>query len=180
MNVAVDEDYLVDQARKGFLGAFETLVERYGPLVYRVAMRMVNDEHGARTITQDAFVVVWRTLPGLGRDASFATLLYTVVTREAVYFDTRSGRGRNATLPHAKPPENRDPAGSARRQQAVDTAVAALPPAQRVAMVLHHFEGLSYADVASITATSVPAVRSHLFRARRTLVTTLGQMEVST
>jgi DNA-directed RNA polymerase specialized sigma24 family protein len=36
-------------------------------------------------------------------------------------------------------------------------------------VVLHHFEGLSYAEVADVTRSTVPAVRSHLFRARRTL-----------
>jgi DNA-directed RNA polymerase specialized sigma24 family protein len=42
-------------------------------------------------------------------------------------------------------------------------------------VVLRHFEGLSYADVAAVTHSSVPAVRSHLFRARRTLGTRLEE-----
>jgi DNA-directed RNA polymerase specialized sigma24 family protein len=36
-------------------------------------------------------------------------------------------------------------------------------------MVLHHFRGLSHAEVAEVNRSSVPAVRSHLFRAQRTL-----------
>jgi RNA polymerase sigma-70 factor, ECF subfamily len=44
-----------------------------------------------------------------------------------------------------------------------------------VVIVLHHFEGLSYAEVASVTGSTVPAVRSHLFRARRTLATALEE-----
>ena len=58
---------------------------------------------------------------------------------------------------------------------AVTAAVAALPPAQRVAIVLHHFEGLPTAEVAEITGSTVPAVRSHLFRGRRTLTRTLQE-----
>jgi DNA-directed RNA polymerase specialized sigma24 family protein len=42
-------------------------------------------------------------------------------------------------------------------------------------VVLHHFEGLSYAEVANVTHSSVPAVRSQLFRARRTLGAQLRQ-----
>jgi RNA polymerase sigma-70 factor (ECF subfamily) len=52
---------------------------------------------------------------------------------------------------------------------AVTGALAALPFAQRTVVVLYHFEGQSYAEVAEVTGSSVPAVRSHLFRARRTL-----------
>ena len=70
------------------------------------------------------------------------------------------------------------PAAQAERNLAVDAvtdALAALPFAQRAVVVLHHFEGLSYAEVAGITRSTVPAVRSHLFRARRTLGTKLQE-----
>jgi DNA-directed RNA polymerase specialized sigma24 family protein len=40
---------------------------------------------------------------------------------------------------------------------------------------LHHLEGLPYAQVAAVTDSSVAAVRSHLFRARRTLGVALQQ-----
>ena len=61
------------------------------------------------------------------------------------------------------------------RTSSVTAAVAELPLPQRVVIVLHHFEGRSYAEVAAITHSSVPAVRSHLFRARRTLTTALAE-----
>ena len=56
---------------------------------------------------------------------------------------------------------------------AVTDAVLQLPPTQRAVVVLHHFEGLPYTEIAKLTGSSVPAVRSHLFRARRTLAQTL-------
>lgn len=71
-----------------------------------------------------------------------------------------------------------EPAAALERDLVVDAvtnAIQALPPAQRIVVVLHHFEGLSYAEVAAITGSSVPAVRSHLFRARRTLGSALQE-----
>ena len=65
-----------------------------------------------------------------------------------------------------------EPAVQAERNLAADAvtgALCALPFPQRAAVVLHHFEGLSYAEVARVTGSTEPAVRSHLFRARRTL-----------
>ena len=70
------------------------------------------------------------------------------------------------------PDPGAEPAAQAERNLKVDAvtdALTTLPFPQRVVVVLHHFEGLSYAEVAEITRSSVPAVRSHLFRARRTL-----------
>jgi RNA polymerase sigma-70 factor (ECF subfamily) len=58
---------------------------------------------------------------------------------------------------------------------AITDALAALPFPQRAVVVLRHFEGLSYAEVAEVTGSSVPAVRSNLFRARRTLGRKLGE-----
>jgi RNA polymerase sigma-70 factor (ECF subfamily) len=71
-----------------------------------------------------------------------------------------------------------EPAAQTERNLAVDAvtdALAALPFAQRAVVVLHHFEGLSYAEVADVIRSTVPAVRSHLFRARRTLGTKLEE-----
>jgi RNA polymerase sigma factor (sigma-70 family) len=56
----------------------------------------------------------------------------------------------------------------------VTAAVAALPPPQRVVIVLHHFEGLPSKEIALITGSSGPAVRNHLLQGRRTLAKTLA------
>ena len=69
-------------------------------------------------------------------------------------------------------------ADKAERNLAVDavtSALLALPFPQRTVIVLHHFEGLSYAEVASVTGATEPAVRSHLFRGRRALAKTLEE-----
>ena len=54
-------------------------------------------------------------------------------------------------------------------RQAVDRAIAALPEAQRMAVVLRRYEQLSYEEIAEVLGTSVPAVKSLLFRARTSL-----------
>ncbi|WP_262490210.1 RNA polymerase sigma factor [Hymenobacter coccineus] len=47
--------------------------------------------------------------------------------------------------------------------------MARLPDAQQVAFTLRHEQELSYAEIAAVLGTSVPAVESLLFRARQTL-----------
>jgi len=54
-------------------------------------------------------------------------------------------------------------------REAIDAAIAALPEAQRMAIILRRFENMPYEDIAEVLKTSVPAVKSLLFRAREDL-----------
>jgi RNA polymerase sigma-70 factor (ECF subfamily) len=80
--------------------------------------------------------------------------------------------------PHDRPDDQRrePPEGLARSemQAAVRRAVEALPPRQRVAVVLHRFEGCSMRETAAITGWTESAVESCLVRAYRQLRTELA------
>ena len=54
-------------------------------------------------------------------------------------------------------------------QEAIDGAIAQLPEAQRMAVILRRYEDLSYEQIAEVLDLSVPAVKSVLFRARTEL-----------
>jgi RNA polymerase sigma-70 factor, ECF subfamily len=174
----VDDAYLVRRAQAGYPDAYEFLVQRHSGMAYRVALRLVGNHHDAQDIAQEALVTAWESLAGFNADSSFSTWLYRIVTRRALNKVTRSRSARRIDLPDDVPSPGGGTAAHVERNLMVDAvtnALAALPFSQRVVVVLHHFEGLSYAEVASVTRSTVPAVRSHLFRARRTLATTLEE-----
>ena len=164
--------YLVARARDGYLDAYEMLVQRHSAMAYRVALRLCGDHHDAQDIAQEALIAAWQNLARFRADSSFSTWLYQIVTRRALNKLTRGRAPEPADLLGDVADPGHGPAAQAERNLAVDAvtdALAALPFPQRAVVVLHHFEGLSYAEVAEVTHSSVPAVRSHLFRARRTL-----------
>jgi RNA polymerase sigma-70 factor (ECF subfamily) len=176
MDPAIDDGYLVRRAQDGYVDAYEVLVERYASRAYRVALRLLGNREDAEDVTQDALLAAWRALPGFRAEASFSTWLYRIVTTRALNKATRTARTERLDTVPEPPDRNRGPADRAQQALAADAvseAVAALPPAQRVAIVLHQFEGLSYGQIADITHSTVPAVRSQLHRARRTLAFTL-------
>jgi RNA polymerase sigma-70 factor (ECF subfamily) len=174
----VEDAYLVARAREGYLDAYELLVQRHSAMAYRVGLRLCGNHHDAQDIAQEALIAAWENLDRFRADSSFSTWLYQIVTRRALNKVTRRrDAGSLDLLPDVADP-GAEPAAQAERNLAVDAvtdALAALPFAQRAAIVLHHFEGLSYAEVAGVTRSTVPAVRSHLFRARRTLGTKLEE-----
>ena len=168
----VGDAYLVTRARDGYLDAYEILVQRHSAMAYRVALRLCGRHHDAQDIAQEALIAAWQNLARFHGDSSFSTWLYQIVTRRALNKITR-GQTPDPTNPldDVTDPVT-EPAVQAERNLAVDAvtqALATLPFPQRTVVVLHHLEGLSYAEVAEVTHSSVPAVRSHLFRARRTL-----------
>jgi RNA polymerase sigma-70 factor, ECF subfamily len=173
-----DDTYLVRRAQEGYLDAYAELVDRYGRLAYRVALRLLGNHHDAEDVAQEALVTAWQQLPGFKADSSFSTWLYQIVTRRALNRIQRARSAEPLDLIGDVGDRAPGPADTAARQHTVDAvtdAVTALPPPQRVAIVLHHFEGLSNAEIARITGSTIPAVRSHLFRGRRTLSKTLRE-----
>ena len=178
MEADAEDAYLVQRAQEGYLDAYDVLVERHGQLAYRVALRLLGNHHDAEDVAQEALVSAWQHLPRFRAGSSFSTWLYQIVTRRALNAITRSRAAASLDLLGDVTDPGEEPARNTERDMTVDAvtaAVAALPPAQRVAIVLHHFEGLPTAEVAEITGSTVAAVRSHLFRGRRTLTRTLRE-----
>ncbi len=178
MGSDVDDAYLVRRAQEGYVDAYSDLVDRHGQLAYRVALRLLGNHHDAEDVAQEALVTAWQQLPGFRTDSSFPTWLYQIVTRRALNRITRTRITQSMDLLRDVSVPGDEPAQQTERNLTVDAvtdAVTALPPPQRVAIVLRHFEGLPLAEIATITGSSVPAVRSHLFRGRRTLSKTLAE-----
>jgi RNA polymerase sigma-70 factor (ECF subfamily) len=55
------------------------------------------------------------------------------------------------------------------RREFVEKALQSLPPSQRVPLVLHHFEGLQYDEIAEKLGVSLGKVKTDIFRGREAL-----------
>ena len=178
MEAGVDDAYLVRRAQEGYLDAYAELVDRYSGLAYRVALRVVGNHHDAEDVAQEALVGAWQQLPNFRAQSTFSTWLYRIVTHRALNRVRRQHPSNSLDVIGDVADACAGPAVRLERnlmKDAITDAIQALPPAQRITVVLHHLEGLSYAEVAAVTDSSVAAVRSHLFRARRTLGVALQQ-----
>jgi RNA polymerase sigma-70 factor (ECF subfamily) len=178
VEAGVDDAYLVRRAQEGYLDAYAELVDRYSGLAYRVALRVVGNHHDAEDVAQEALVGAWQQLPNFRAQSTFSTWLYRIVTHRALNRVQRQHPSNSLDVIGDVADACAGPAVRLERnlmKDAITDAIQALPPAQRITVVLHHLEGLSYAEVAAVTDSSVAAVRSHLFRARRTLGVALQQ-----
>ncbi len=178
---ASDYDFaLMEEIGAGDHAAFRRLVERHQHAVIGTVAKMLGNAAEAEDIAQQVFLRIWKNAKRYRPEAKFTTYLFTI-TRNLVFNETRrrsrkkevSADEREETshqLIEANP--DRQPDAEllqAELQQAVDDAIAALPEAQRMAVVLRRYEQLSYEEIAVVLKLSVSAVKSLLFRARTTL-----------
>ena len=172
---------LMLRVRDGDLEAFETLVTRHQHSVVGTAAKMLGGTADAEDIGQQVFMRVWKHAARYQPSAKFTTWLMTI-TRNLVFNELRRRRrsqqvsmdaDEGDTIRHqfvdeqaAAPSEEML---DSELHEAIDAAIAGLPEAQRLAIVLRRYEGMPYEEIAEVLKTSVPAVKSILFRARAEL-----------
>lgn len=166
--------WLVKKARAGDMDAYEVLVRRHRDRIYRIALRMVGDQHDAEDIAQDVMIQVWTALAGFTGASSFTTWLYRIVVNRCLN-QLRRRRWTRPVLDDDPQPVAgaEDTVIAQQRARAAMEAIAALPPDQRAVIVLHQLEGLSYREVAAVVDISEDAVRGRLHRARLNLLESL-------
>lgn len=166
------DEYLVARVSQGDIQAFEHLVERYQKSALRAARRFLGDEAEAEDLAQDAFLQVYhqahRYKPEL---ASFKTWFFTILfnlcrnalkKKRPVYFDPLRTEFSGTHDPSSALYQQE-------QQQALAQAILKLPPNQRSAFILCHYENFSYAEAARSLDLSVKAIESLLVRAKRNL-----------
>jgi len=176
----MDEVALIQDAQRGDLNAFNTLVLHYQDLAYNVACRLMSDPVQAEDITQDAFISAYRKL-NTYRGGSFKAWLLRIVTN-AGYDELRRQKRRPTT---ALEPENDDgdllesaswlidpnetPEEAALRSEldeAIRHCLDNLPLEFKAVVVLVDLQDLDYADAATAIGRPVGTVKSRLARAR--------------
>lgn len=180
-SVAADDIALMLAVKAGDERAFGTLVERHQFRVVGTVAKMLGGEADAEDIAQQVFIRVWQSAPRYSPSAKFTTWLLTI-TRNLVFNEMRRrqrarlvpldpGDADRAPVGHADASARSAPEEIAERelQEAISAAIAALPEAQRTAVILRRFDNMPYEEIAKVLGTTVPSVKSLLFRARNDL-----------
>jgi RNA polymerase sigma-70 factor (ECF subfamily) len=155
----------------GDRGALAELVHQHQARVLATAYRFLGDWGAAEDVAQETFLRVFRAAPDYQPRAAFTTWLYRLVVNRC--WDRRRRQAREKRLHASLPPasEVTEPPAveQAERSAQIRRAVAALPDRQRLAVILHRFDGLSHKEIGEVTGWSRGAVESCLVRAYASL-----------
>lgn len=184
---ASPDEALLQKVADGDRGALALLVRRHQKKVLHLAFRTMLNWDDAEDVAQEAFIRVWRAAGRFEPSARFATWLYRIVIN--LCLDQKRAAARKRTIQSdpqdaldAHSAANTDPAApmeQAELARRIERAIAALSERQRVAIVLHRYEGLSHPQIAETTGWSRSAVESLLVRAYANLRTALADLTES-
>jgi RNA polymerase sigma factor (sigma-70 family) len=170
------DDALLLATARGDESAFAALVGRHRPRLVRYATsRCGRDAALAEDAVQDALVRAHRAIVGGKVPVDVEAWLFAIVRNRC--HDYFRAAKPTAPLPQELPggsPSAFDVVAQGERLAGALSAVERLPSAQRSALVGRELEGRSYEELARRQATTVPAVKSLLHRARATLAHQAG------
>lgn len=160
--------------------AFDAFVREYQDMVYAVAVRLLGNEADAEDVAQVVFLRAYERFAAISSDARVAGWLKTVTTNLCLnhleryrarwrFFSEVGDAGHLAFDTASAEPGPDAVLDDAERQDRLEAALRALPPHQRVPLVLFHFEQQGCEEIARLLGISVGKVRTDMHRGRLAL-----------
>lgn len=163
-----DDGEAIARVLAGDTQAFAVLVDRYQKVVYNVALRFLQDSDEAEDVAQAVFVKVYERLSSYDHRLKFFSWLYRVAVNESLNH-LRQRRPTERVTDHVVQADAQDEAEAADTARRIKDAIQDLNPDQRAVILLRHYEGLGYDEIAEVLAITEKKVKSRLFTARQTL-----------
>lgn len=173
-----DEAVWLEEARNGNKQAFGKLIQAYQSPVFNLAYRMLGNADEAEQAAQEAFIRAWTRLDSYDPGFKFSTWLLSITSNYCI----DQIRKRRAQLLSIEGPLPAHPAlmsessespeaqvVSRERDKNIQILLQTLPPDYRQAVILRYWNEMSYDEIAEVMETTVSAIKSRLFRARRQL-----------
>ena len=160
--------------REGDMDAFRLLVETHQARVIGTISKMLGSDAESEDLAQQVFIRVWKSAPRYRPTAKFTTWLFRI-TRNLVFNELRRRRhfvDQTEEISEATERAEKEPDQvllEEELQVAIKDAINRLPESQRMAIILRRYEEMPYEEIAKVMGTTVPAVKSILFRARAEL-----------
>lgn len=166
----MDDARLIERARSGDDIAMRDLYHRYSAHVYAVVRRIAGEDALAEDWSQEAWIRVFRALPGFRGQSKFSTWLHRVAVNSAL-------QGRRKVTRHTDREVQLQPvlaASDSPRQQVflrtrLERAIERLPDRMRQVLVLHDIEGYTHEEIGDMLGVTSGTSKSQLFKARARL-----------
>lgn len=180
----MDDAAIMLALRDGNMAGFDFLIQKYRKPIIHFMYRMVHNQAIAEELAQEVFLRVYRSRETYRAEARFSTWLYRIATNLGVNYARDTRHERTASMVYldetdgetGMTPDVGDTTPGAEanllrqeRLNAIRQHVFALPERQRMAVLMHKYEGMDYKQIGDVLKLSESATKSLLFRAYQTL-----------
>jgi RNA polymerase sigma-70 factor (ECF subfamily) len=180
----MEDSAIMLELKGGNMAAFDFLIQKYRKPIINFMYRMTRNQAIAEELAQEVFLRVYRSRETYRAEARFSTWLYRIATNLGVNQarDTRHERAASTvyldeadsetgTTPDVadQTPDVESRLLREERMAAIRQHVMALPERQRMAVLMHKYEGMDYSQIGEVLKLSESATKSLLFRAYQTL-----------
>ena len=161
---------------------FETFMRNYQNMVFTTAARLLGNDVEAEDIAQEVFLKAYDRFEELRQSRTVGGWLKTVATnlslnhlsryrsRWRLFSEMRTDNDESdfaAELP--APDTQSQDLDAADQRRMIEDALQKLPPSQRAPLMLYHFNGMRYEEIADQLGISLSKVKTDIFRGREIL-----------
>ncbi len=155
---------LVRAVRAGDESAMAALYDRYSPVVYSVALRVLKDTSGAEDVLQDIFMQLWRNPAAFDSSRGNMGAWLAVISRNRA-IDTLRRRRPESDIEDVVISVQPDLALDVERARAMDKVrgtLQGMPAAQRSALEMAYFDGMSHSEIAEKTGEPLGTIKTRI------------------
>jgi RNA polymerase sigma-70 factor, ECF subfamily len=152
---------------RGEVAALGILYERYGEVVYRFALRILNNAQEAEDLTQEVFLTLWRNKTYDPKRGSMLAFLNTLTRSKSIdRYRQRQSQWRSLEKlgkSDFSEPRNdlMDKLALKETSRQVQAAMTELPANQRKVLEMAYFDGLSQSEIAEGLKIPLGTVKTH-------------------
>jgi len=173
---AANDMRLVARIRAGDETAMSELYDRYGKVVYAVALRVLQETGAAEDVLQEILVQLWRRPDSFDASRGSLAAWLTVITRNRAIDRVRKRRPEVELedIVIAGGPDLSDEAERALMVERIRGALTEMNPGQRKALELAYFEGLTHTEIAEKTGEPLGTIKTRIRSALQQLRAKFG------
>ncbi len=174
---------LIEAFQAGDEFAFVSLYNRYKGPIYAFCVKMLSDREVAADVMQDTFLRLYEHRDRLLKTSSFRSWLFTIARNQClntIRKDRRLVSWDESVHQLAADTTPMVTLEKSERISLVSDYLMRLSPEYREVLVLREYQNMSYEEIAAVTRSSLSAVKSRLFKARRKLAKDLGPVWTET
>jgi len=172
---------LMLRLKNGDISCFEALMRKYKKQVMNIIYRFIGDENEAEDLAIEVFLRLFESAKIYRVKAKFSTYLYRITVNLCINELKKKRRHKVISLNALNTPISSGPSFSPlsileqrERDALIKKMIDALPPRQRMALILQIYEELSYREISKVLACSIKSVERLLYRAKLNLRRKLG------